>query len=184
MAVGGGRVDAGGGAKVLWGRREKLSVMVEFLMEQQSVVRRPLSNRGTSPGNAHALRVGVLLGKGKGVQELCVRQGQQARARRGGRELLQDTVGDLQGQGGDRDVEGDRLQVRPGAHVVQRVVLLLPLLLGDEAQDLQVAVAVSAYETNTTVRLRHARTPLQRACTSTCLCVGSMGALECSYLCK
>ena len=159
-------MDAGGGAKVLWGRREKLSVMAEFLMEQQSVVGRSLANRGTSPRNAQAPRVGVFLGKGEGVQELGVREGQQARAGRGGRELLQDTVGDLQSERGDRDVEGHRLQVRPGAHVLQRLVFLLPLLLGDEAQDLQVAVAVSAHKTNTTVCLRRIRIPWHRACTS------------------
>lgn len=139
---------------MLWGRRqrwrERLSAtVVEFRVEQQSVVLRSLPNRGTFPRrNAHLLAVSVLLlGKGKRVQELAVGKGQQqACAGRGGWEVVhhQAPVGNLQSQRGDGDVEGHRLQVRPGSHLLQGLLLLLPLLLGDKSQDLQMAVAVSA----------------------------------------
>lgn len=83
------------------------------------------------------LSICVLLVEGKGVEEVGVRERHwcQTGAGCGRREAVQ-PIRVSQSQRGDGDVQSHRLDVSAGTNLLQSILLLLTLLLGDEAEHL------------------------------------------------
>lgn len=83
------------------------------------------------------LSVRVLLIEGKGVEEVRVRErhrGQTGAGRR--RREANQPISVSQSQRGNGDVQSDRLHVSTGTNLLQSILLLLTLLLRDEAKHL------------------------------------------------
>lgn len=83
------------------------------------------------------LTVSVLLIEGKGVEEVRIRERHRGQTGTGWRrrEAIQ-PISVSQSQRGNSDVESDRLHVSTGSNLLQSILLLLTLLLRDEAKHL------------------------------------------------
>lgn len=83
------------------------------------------------------LSVRVLLIEGKGVEEVRVRERHRGQTGAGWRwrEAIQ-PISVSQNQRGNGDVQSDRLHVSTGTNLLQSILLLLTLLLRDEAKHL------------------------------------------------